>query len=264
MSSMFNVNSYAGNTMNSIFRSLGTNNSSGMSSILGDYYSIQNGSYLKMAKKYYAKKASTDSSSKTNSTTTVDKDKLDAINKLSGTSTSASGSKKTETMKLADKAVSSVGDMLDSKLYNKVSVKDSDGNETKEYDREAILKGLKNFVSDYNSVVRSTAKSANSSTIAAAEKMTNQTDIYGSALEKIGVTIGKDNTLTIDEDAFNKADMTDVKSLFTGSVSFGKNTQMKLLQIYSADATGQSGFNSLYSSQATNNYSIGNMFDSLF
>mgnify|MGYP004508754593 FL=1 len=250
MSSMFNVNSYAGNTMNSIFRSLGTNNSSGVSGLLGDYYSIQNGSYLKMAKKYYAKKASTDSSSKTDSTTTVDKDKLDAINKLSGTSTSASGSKKTETMKLADKAVNSVGDMLDSKMY--------------EYDREAILKGLKNFVSDYNSVVRSTAKSDNSSTVAAAEKMTNQTAIYGSALEKIGVTIGKDNTLTLDEDAFTKADITDVKSLFTGSVSFGKNTQMKLLQIYSADATGQSGFNSLYSSQATNNYSIGNMFDSLF
>ena len=203
-----------------------------------------------MAKKYYAKKASTDSSSKTDSTTTVDKDKLDAINKLSRTSTSASGSKKTETMKLADKAVNSVGDMLDSKMY--------------EYDREAILKGLKNFVSDYNSVVRSTAKSDNSSTVAAAEKMTNQTAIYGSALEKIGVTIGKDNTLTLDEDAFTKADITDVKSLFTGSVSFGKNTQMKLLQIYSADATGQSGFNSLYSSQATNNYSIGNMFDSLF
>ncbi len=250
MSSMFNVNSYAGNTMNSIFRSLGTNNSSGVSGLLGDYYSIQNGSYLKMAKKYYAKKASTDSSSKTDSTTTVDKDKLDAINKLSGTSTSASGSKKTETMKLADKAVNSVGDMLDSKMY--------------EYDREAILKGLKNFVSDYNSVVRSTAKSDNSSTVAAAEKMTNQTAIYGSALEKIGVTIGKDNTLTLDEDAFTKADITDVKSLFTGSVSFGKNTQMKLLQIYSADATGQSGFNSLYSSHATNNYSIGNMFDSLF
>ncbi len=250
MSSMFNVNSYAGNTMNSIFRSLGTNNSSGVSGLLGDYYSIQNGSYLKMAKKYYAKKASTDSSSKTDSTTTVDKDKLDAINKLSRTSTSASGSKKTETMKLADKAVNSVGDMLDSKMY--------------EYDREAILKGLKNFVSDYNSVVRSTAKSDNSSTVAAAEKMTNQTAIYGSALEKIGVTIGKDNTLTLDEDAFTKADITDVKSLFTGSVSFGKNTQMKLLQIYSADATGQSGFNSLYSSQATNNYSIGNMFDSLF
>ena len=153
-------------------------------------------------------------------------------------------------MKLADKAVNSVGDMLDSKMY--------------EYDREAILKGLKNFVSDYNSVVRSTAKSDNSSTVAAAEKMTNQTAIYGSALEKIGVTIGKDNTLTLDEDAFTKADITDVKSLFTGSVSFGKNTQMKLLQIYSADATGQSGFNSLYSSQATNNYSIGNMFDSLF
>ena len=250
MSSMFNVNSYAGNTMNSIFRSLGTNNSSGVSGLLGDYYSIQNGSYLKMAKKYYAKKASTDGSSKTDSTTTVDKDKLDAINKLSRTSTSASGSKKTETMKLADKAVNSVGDMLDSKMY--------------EYDREAILKGLKNFVSDYNSVVRSTAKSDNSSTVAAAEKMTNQTAIYGSALEKIGVTIGKDNTFTLDEDAFTKADITDVKSLFTGSVSFGKNTQMKLLQIYSADATGQSGFNSLYSSQATNNYSIGNMFDSLF
>lgn len=249
MSSMFNVNTYAGNTMNSIFKSLNTNQSSGLSSLLGDYYSIQNGSYYKMAKKYYGNVKAADGSSKTDASI-VDKDKLEALDK--STDNTSSDKKTTAIMKLADKAVKSIDTMMDDKLYDKTD------------DNDDILDGLKSFVSDYNSVIKSVSKSGDSNTVQAGERLKNQTAVYGASLEKIGIDIGEDGTLSIDEDLFKNADMTDVKSLFTGTVSFGKNTQMKLLQVYSAEATGQTGINSLYSSQGTTGYSIGNMFDSLF
>lgn len=247
MSSMFNVNTYAGNTMNSIFKSLNTNQSSGLSSLLGDYYSIKNGSYYKMAKKYYGKVAADDAPSKAD-TSAIDKDKLESLDK----STSLSGKKTTDIMKLADKTVKSLEVMMDDKLYDK-----ADGNDD-------ILDDLKGFVSDYNAVIKRVSKSGDLNTVQSGERLKNQTAIYGSALEKIGVNIGEDSTLSIDEEVFKNADMAEVRSLFTGTVSFGKNTQMKLLQVYSAEATGQTGINSLYSSQGTTGYSIGNMFDSLF
>lgn len=272
MSNIINVSSYASNTVNSIFKSLGTNQSSGLSSLLGDYYSIQNGSYLRMAKKYYANKSTGDSSTGSNNTTSkVDKEKLDALDgktdkTSAGTASSdKSAGSKTDTMKLANTAVKSVGNLTETSLYNKVDKKNEDGTTTKDYDREAILSNLKTFVNDYNNLVKSAAASDNSATVQAGSRMTNQTAVYSSSLEDIGITIGKDNTLVLDDKKFGEADMTDVKSLFTGNVSFGKNTQLKMLQIYSADSLDTSNINGLYSSQATNNtYSVGNMIDSLF
>ena len=43
--------------MNSFFGNNSTNGSSGASNFLGDYYAVQNGSYYKLAKNYYAKAA---------------------------------------------------------------------------------------------------------------------------------------------------------------------------------------------------------------
>ena len=94
--------------------------------------------------------------------------------------------------------------------------------------------------------------------------MTDQTAVYNRALSRVGISIGEDNTLSLDENAFATADIADVESLFTGSVSFGKNIQMKMLQVYSAEAVGQNISDGLYSAQAVNNVSVGNMFDSLF
>ena len=67
-----------------------------------------------------------------------------------------------------------------------------------------------------------------------------------------------------DEETFNKADMADVKNLFTGSVSFGKNVQTKMYQIYAPANDSLKAMDSLYSSNGTKSLSTGNMFDTLF
>lgn len=246
-----NVSSYASNTVNSIFKSLGTNQSSGMTSLLGDYYAIKNGSYYRMARMYYAKQGS-DTTSSSDSVT----ERLAASDSKSSTTTAA--------MKAANTAVDSVSKLLDDDLYQKTVKTGSDGNQVEDYDRDAILKNLKTFVSDYNSLVKSASSSGRSATVQAGESVIAQTASFSSSLSRIGISIGEDDMLSLDEDKFAGADIADVQSLFTGSSSYGKNIQMKMLQVYSTEVIGQNMSNGIYSSQSTDIWSVGNMFDSLF
>lgn len=236
---MFNIdttNTY--DYMNNFFGGLNSNNGvSGTSSLLGDYYAVQNGSYLKLAKKFYASEEASAS---------ADEKSLDMAKSA------------------AEKAVGSINKLMDSKLFEKVETADEDGNTTMDYKKQEILDALKVFTEDYNSVIENTGELDDNSTLKNGVRLVEQTDVYGAALARVGITIGSDNKLTIDEDAFNKANMTDVKSLFTGGVSFGKNIQTKLYQVYSAANNSLNSFDSLYSSNGTKSLSTGNMFDSLF
>lgn len=235
---MFNIdttNTY--DYMNNFFGGLNSGSTTGASNFLGDYYAVQNGSYLKLAKKYYAAEESKSVS---------DEKQLDLAKSA------------------AEEAVNSIGKLLDSKLYEKAEITDKDGNTTVDYKKTEILDAVKSFVEDYNSVIENTGELDDRSTLKNGVRLVEQTDVYGAALSRVGISIGTDNKLTVDEEAFNKADMSDVKSLFTGSVSFGKNIQTKMYQVYSAANNSMDSFDSMYSSNGTKSLSTGNMFDSLF
>ncbi len=60
--------------------------------------------------------------------------------------------------------------------------------------------------------------------------MTGMTDKTSHLLSKIGITIGKGNKLELDEDALKKADISSLKTIFTGYNSFvGKNRRKQLV-----------------------------------
>lgn len=231
--------------MNSFFsglystgKSSSSSSSTSTSSLLGDYYSIQNGTYLKLAKKYYA--------SNSNSSSTVDE-------------------KQTQLVKSsAETAVSSLSKLMDKNLYSKVSTKDESGNEVMDYDKDKILSNLKTFVEDYNELIENTGDADGNQTLKNGVRLVNQTKVYESALASVGINTKADNTLEIDEDAFKEANMTDVKSLFTGSVSFAKNIQNKVVNIYSSATSTLNSTGGIYSSNGTRSISVGTMFDSLF
>lgn len=236
---MFNIdttNTY--DYMNNFFSGFNSNSStSGTSSLLGDFYAVQNGSYYKLAKKYYA-------SEKVQAST--DEKTLDLAKSS------------------AQDAVNSVGKLLDESLFKKVETTDADGNKTTDYKKSEILDAVKAFAEDYNSVIENTGELEDRSTLKNGVRLVDQTEVYGAALAKVGITIGADNKLTVDEETFNKADMADVKNLFTGSVSFGKNVQTKMYQIYASANDSLKAMDSLYSSNGTKSLSTGNMFDTLF
>lgn len=229
--------------MNSFFGGLsGSSNSSssgGVSSLLGDWYSVQNGTYLKVAKKYYASEAASASQSKE----TVEKEMQMA-------------------KESAESAVTSLNKLMDEDLYKKVSKTDEDGNRTYDYDRDAILKNLKAYIEDYNSLIENTGEMEDESSLKTGVRLVKQAQVYEGALAKIGIEIKSDNQLELDEEAFAKADMTDIKSLFTGGVSYAKNMQTKFFQLYSQASNNIKSVNGLYSSQGTK-ISLANMFDSM-
>lgn len=216
------------------------NSNTGLTGLLGDYNAIKNGSYLKLAKHYYATDGAKEatqkkfSNYKSNISGTQEEDKL--------TKASAEGAWKDVTALRSDK------------LY-----------QTKEdgtYDSAAITNQVKQFVNSYNSVIESTQDSNHTGVLRSASRLVTQTGNYKDALSKIGITVQSDNTLKLDETAFAASDMKNVKDLFAGDFSFGSNTQSKMLQLISDAGSTLSG---LYQANGTTASStIGSLYDSLF
>lgn len=238
------------NISNNFFSSmLGTtstgNSNTGFYSLLGDYSSIRNGSYLKLAKHYYTSDAAKETTKKQFSTkfSTTSEDKV--------------------TKAAAESTWKDISALRSEKLYEKKSVTKEDGTTTEEYDRETIQNKVKGFVDSYNSVIEGAQDSDNTNVLKEASRLVTQTKNYTSALSKIGITVQKDNTLLFDETAFSDADMSDVKDLFAGDFSFGSNTQSRMLQIAS-DASGNA-MTGLYSaSGSVVGTTVGSFYNSLF
>ena len=73
--------------------------------------------------------------------------------------------------------------------------------------------------SDNNSILRSTLS------------MVKTTDVNSKLLGKVGITVGLDNKLSIDEETLKKADVGTLKTLFGGNGSYGSEIESKASSI---------------------------------
>lgn len=80
---------------------------------------------------------------------------------------------------------------------------------------------LKKFIEDYNSMIDSGAESDNTGVLRNTLSMTKNAQAHENTLAKLGITIGEDNKLTLDEETAKKADSSTYSSLFKGTGSFG-------------------------------------------
>jgi len=233
-----------------------------LSGLFGDYVGIKNGSYRKLLNAYYSKvegskeatmeKFSNMSSKvdKEASNVKADKDTLKAAK-------SASDALGISASSLVDRGYKSVFNK------NKVETVDSKTGEktvTYEYDKEKIKDAVSQFVSDYNNMLDKAAETDSTKVMDKTLSMISNTNVYKNSLEKIGVTVGSDNKLSIDSEKFEAANMTSVKSLFNDANSFGQRTMQKAMQI-STEATREHLSASLYT--GSGNYSKGYDFSSL-
>ena len=217
-------------TINSMMSS-GMFGSSNSSSIFGgsgsfnfsDYASIKNGSYGKLMKAYYKNEGS-DSSSK------VDRNDKKAVNDLV-----KSLNRTSDTAGSLSKSISALN--KDS-LYEKkdITKKDENGKKTTEndYDWDAISKSVKSYVDSYNDTMDDAAESSNTSVLRNAAWMTKITKKNESALAKVGISVGSDNKLKVDEDKLKTADINDIKNVFGGNNSYGAQMNYKAQQIGNA------------------------------
>lgn len=214
---------------------------------LGEYSSITRGSYSKLVKAYYKKYGNQKSSTE----------------KLSD---SKDSTQTKESIKSEADDLYKAADVLTTKgkdsLFKKADVKDEKtGTTTKQYDTDKIYKAVSSMVDTYNSFVKKSVSSKDNAVLRQAVSMVQSTSANRSLLGQIGIKVGSDNTLSIDEETFKKADMSTVKSLFNGSDSYGGRIQSAAGKVYRNVNNSLGNRNSYTASGTLGNYSTGNILD---
>ena len=259
---MASINSMIRNSISesnlSLFNSLSTNTTSSSNqtnSILSidfaEYASITNGSYNKLAKAYYEKFGNTKTSSQSSDEASTEE--------TTKTRTTVKGAAKD--LYEAAGALVSTGN---ASLFKKTDVKDSEtGNTVKDYDIDKIYKAVSSLVDSYNSLVESSGDSTDNSVLRQTLGMVNSTLSNSSLLSDIGIEIGADNKLSVNEETFKAADMSTVKTLFNGNGSLGAKIQSTAINIYNQTNNLLGNSNTYTAFGTLGNYATGNLLDSL-
>ena len=95
------------------------------------------------------------------------------------------------------------------------------------YDTEKINSAVKKFVESYNSFVESSGKLNSTSILGKTLDIVRGTKKNSGLLADIGITIGDDNKLKLDETKLGKANVTTINSLFAGSGSYGSSVSAR-------------------------------------
>ena len=208
----FNISSFFGNSSTNSFSSFN----------FADYASIRNGSYGKLLKTYY-------SQAKQSTTTKADTDKkTDKTADIDNTGLSK--------MKKEADGLKSAADKLTSEdMWKKTG---------SEYDMDKIASAVKSFANEYNDVIDQSSKLGTKDVTMQTGFMTSMTKTMSNALSKVGVTVGADGRLSVNEDTLKKADAKDVKSLFSGDYSYAGQISEKASAISSAAVRNSSLYTS--------------------
>lgn len=240
MSSIFGTNN---DYFSGFFGNTSSNNSGinslfgGGISMLGDYSMIKSGAYKKLLTAYYKTQDSSDktSSSDESSSTVTKKDSVETA-RLLNTKTDAS-------------TLQSAADKLGDKSLYEATGKDENGKNV--YDRDEIKKSVKSFVSAYNSYLDSTSSVDNTSVLNKSLSVVKKTASNQKLLKSVGITIGENNKLILDEDKLSEANISTLQSLFTGRYSYADEIEQKAAETYrlanSAAYTNNRGSSYTYS-----------------
>lgn len=242
-----------------MFSNMGSSNSSssglsGLYGLVGEYNNIRSGAFYKVAKEYYGTKTeNTSSTSQTDNTSSSSSSKAEQLAALKkDESAKAYATVKEEAAELKD-AASKLTQTGEESLFveKEKTVKDeTTGEETtvKEIDQDAIHKAVKDFVSAYNDTLDAAYDSENTSVIRNAGYMTNHSKVLSRALEEVGITVNKDNTLSVDEEKLKTAKIGNLQTLFNGKNSYADIISQKADMIDTAATNAATSANSLYTS----------------
>lgn len=109
--------------------------------------------------------------------------------------------------------------------------------------RDELYDAANQFVSSYNSVVQNAAKTDNVSVTKSVQWMKDDTKAHEKMLARIGVSVGKDGTLSLDEEKFKAADLSDIEFQLGKNSSIVPKTANRATGLYNL-AANQISFNS--------------------
>ena len=249
MGAGINVNmDYSGlfNSMNG-GRSSSLNNVNSLAGLLSDYSQIRSGTYRQTVKAYYAKVVNAEEG---------EGDKADKSKTKNYTDYSNMSETGKEMSKLADNAkkLSDAADTL-------TAARGKDSLYT-EYDSSKALGAVKDFVNGYNKVYSGASAAADTNLQTRAKFMSSLTSSAEKDLAAIGITKDKDGKLAIDDEAFKKASLSDVKKVFAGRNSYASSVASSA-NLIDSSATKAASSNGNYTAAGTwqsNHNSILNSF----
>lgn len=190
----------------------GTNTTySANNNVLGDYAMIKNGTYKKLLNAYYTKK-SNESTDETEDSSEKKSEKTKLLQSKS----------QAETLKKA------ADDLKNGKLFEG-TVDEETGKVT--YNREEITKKLSSFVDAYNDMLDASSDVDTKSVLQKTLWMIGSTKANSKLLDKVGISIGKDNKLTLDKDKAKDADINSLQVLFSGKGSLADKISSKASEI---------------------------------
>lgn len=243
---MANISGWDSSSLSTLFSSLNSsgskrNSATSLGIDLKEYASIKSGAYYKLMKSYYG---GNENASKI----------------VSNTSTSSDSAKTLASIQDTAKDLVDTAKDLYKTGSKSVFKKDSEGN----YNTDEIYSKVKDFVDDYNSLVKSASKTETNSIANAAAAMINSVSNNDKNLANIGISIDKENhTLKIDEDKFKKADMSAVKSMFSGTGSFAYSVASNASMVkHYADTEASKSNTYSASGNYTYNYNTGTIYNS--
>lgn len=201
------LNQYNTKDYTSLFTSLPKpkdSSTNGFENLATEFNSIRSGSYGKLLSAYYKKMNGGDSAT-------------EAIQKETANRQLVGGN--ASSLKSAAKTLSKM-----------------DFSDTSDAGKEKSLKSVKDFISAYNSVI-DTADDVNSKSILRnAVWMTNITSKSAGLLNELGISVGKDNKLTIDETKWANANNSTKTALFNGRQGFAEKMIYKASQMTNSSA----------------------------
>ena len=222
-------------TISALFNSLGQNVSNSFD--FSQYASIKNGTYGKLLKSYY--KQQSGDTSKTEASDSKVKKKTESLEDTTGLS---------QMKKESDGLKKSVDELAQEDLWKKTDGK---------MDMDKISSAVKSFVKDYNDVIDQSAKVSSKDIASSVKYMDSMTTTMTKSLSKIGITVGMDGKLSLDEDKLKKTDGMAAKNLFTGSVSYGSQIADRASEIAKKTVMNSS----TYGSNGAASPSISGMFN---
>jgi len=196
------LNKYNTTDYSSLFNSMPKTSESsggGLTNLATEYNSIRSGSYGKLLSAYYKKMNSGDSAT-------------EAIQKENANRQLAGGN--ASSLKSAAKNLSKV-----------------DFSDTSDAGKEKSLKAVKDFISAYNSVIDTVDDVNSKGMLRNAVWMTNITSKSAGLLNEIGISIGENNQLTLDETKWENANTSTKTALFNGRQSFAEKMVYKASQL---------------------------------
>ena len=186
---------------------------------LTSYMSIKNGSYRKLLKNYY-------SSQKQEAKSSV----------------GDSGSKLTKIRSSADALQKKADALSAEKLWETENSVDETSGKTKETLRnpDKLVNAVKEFADAYNSAIDAASSSETKAVLRSGGWLDTMTRKNGRLLNEVGISIGSDGKLSVNEEELKNANVTTLKGLFRGFDSYASKVSTKAAGISTA-AAGKDG-----------------------